>query len=79
VNAILAIIWTGVTVFVTAFIPLATGWATSVAQGNPAEPSVLRSAGVSAGAAALSAIVTAGTVALRRQSWFPVEPPSYGG
>jgi hypothetical protein len=73
-----AMLWTGLAAGLTAFIPLATGWANNIAQGNPADPSVLRSAGISAAAAALGAVISAVTVLLRKQAWFPAEPPTYG-
>jgi hypothetical protein len=70
--------WTGVSAFLVVFLPTATGWITKVqTSGHLADPSVLRSAGVSALAAAGAAIITAGTVALRQQSWFPGIAPIY--
>lgn len=73
-----ACFWTGVSAFLAVFLPTATGWITNVQEtGQLADPSVLRSAAVSALAAGLAAVVTAATVALRSQSWFPAQPPSY--
>lgn len=70
--------WTALATFLTIFVPAALGWLSEVSStGNLADPSVLRSAAVSAAAAAVSAAVTAVLVALRKQEWFPAEPPTY--
>jgi hypothetical protein len=72
--------WTAVATFVTLFVPSVMGWLSAVSDsGNLADPSTLRSAGISAAAAAVSAGVTAVLVGLRRQAWFPADPPTYDG
>ncbi len=79
-NYLKAMFWTGITAFVSTFVPTAMGWLTNVqSSGHLDSPSVLRSAAISAGAAAVMAIITAGSVGLRQQSWFPGTPPVYPG
>jgi hypothetical protein len=74
-----AMFWTGVSAFLTVFVPASLGWLGEVSStGNLADPSILRTTAISAAAAAVAAVVTAGTVALRKQPWFPAEPPQYG-
>lgn len=77
-NTLTAMFWTGVAAFIGVFVPASLGWLGEVsATGKLADPSILRTTAISAVAAAVIAVITAGTVALREQSWFPGIAPVY--
>ena len=77
-NALKAAGWTAVATFLAIFSPAALGWLGEISStGRLSDPSVLRSAAVSAVAAAVSAAITALLVVLRQQPWFPGTAPIY--